>query len=381
MECKVRILGKRDIVGNMGKRILRPGFWSVLILLVFSINIATPAATKKIKNCGFTVDRVKVIKKAKKVKKGSAKLNVKSGFVRFVAPSRAKYHFKWTGPSSGRANIVPLFALNNNTLSCFGTETIHISGHSRNICCYHGDMSYTKYKQIKDDGDYMANTYSLVLDKGEELYFYIKTSTNKQAGIRLTITSKAAPNVQLPGEDKVSYNFEKLKQLISERNPHNTGDITLKRSWNFGSSASSQGKEETHRLIYKKQADQIVFEWEIKWGESQGYKMYMVYDRSVISRGTTDIHVTYYSEGSVGYDAISTVNIYTVADETDMHFNVKHNAINKTVNYINGDAFFRFDSCFDPGLYFAFAGVEYKDILSDFGMSFKDLGFVSYFTD
>ena len=107
----------------------------------------------------------------------------------------------------------------------------------------------------------------------------------------------------------------------------------------------------------------------------------MVYDRSVISRGTTDIHVTYYSEGSVGYDAISTVNIYTVADETDMHFNVKHNAINKTVNYINGDAFFRFDSCFDPGLYFAFAGVEYKDILSDFGMSFKDLGFVSYFTD
>lgn len=365
----------------MRKDIIRPGFWIVLILLVFSINTATPAATKNIKNCGFTVDRVKVIKKAKKVKKGSTKLKVKSGFVSFVAPSRAKYRFKWIGPRSGRVNIVPLFALNNKTLSCFGSETIHISGYSRNICCYHGDMPYTKYKQIKDDGDNMANTYSLVLDKGEELYFYLKTSTKKRTAIRLKITSKAAPNVELPDRGKVSSNFEKLKQLILEGNPHNTGDITLKRSWNFGSSASSKGKEETHRLIYKKQSGQIVFEWELKWGESQGYKMYMVYDRSVISRGTADIHVTYYSKGSVGYDAVSTVNIYTVADETDMYFKVKHNAINKTVNYINGDAFLRFDSCFDPGLYFAFAGVKYEDILNDFGMSFKDLGFVSYFAD
>lgn len=365
----------------MGKRTLKPGFWIVLILLIFSINIITPAAAKNIKNCGFTVKRTKVIKKAKNVKKGSTKLNVKNGFVRFVAPSRARYYFKWAGLKSGKISIVPLFALNNNTLSCFGAETIHISGRSRNICCYHGDMSYTKYKQIKHDGDYMANTYSLVLDKGEELYFFMKTSTKKRTGIKLNISSKAAPNANMPVPGVVSSNFERLKQLIAERNPHSTDDIVLERTWYFGGSASSQGKEETHRLIYKKQADQIVFEWELNWGGLPGYKISMVYDRSVISGGITDIHVTYYSEGSVGYDAVSTINIYTVADETDMHFNVNNNAINKTVNYINGDAFFRFDSCFDPAGYFAFAGVEYKDILSDYGMSFKDLGFVSYFLD
>ena len=359
----------------MKKFSIKSCFWIVLIFLIFVNNIAAPAAARKnVKNCNFTVNRAAVNKKARKVKMGSTKLTVKSGFIRFVAPSRAKYTFTWSGLRSGkRVKITPLFVLNNKTLSCLGYYCNYdIYGNSRNIFICEGYMDCTKYKDLNYYGEKKANKYRIILDKGEELYFFMKIAPKKKADIGLKITRKSAHEAQRPVQEKTITIFENLKQSIIESDSHNNEDSVREKSW-----SNTYGVIFTERIIYKKQTGQIVFEWDYMHS-SESYKIYMIYDKSTITTGKTDIHIIKYFGECGAYDAVANVNIYTMADETDIRFTVNKNPQNASINDINFDALSNFDSCIDPANWMR-PFINYNGVLSDLGISYKDLGFVSYF--
>lgn len=360
----------------MKKIISKLCFLIVLISLVFGINIGTPAAVKKnTKYCDFTLNRTNVNKKARKVKLGKIKLTVKkSGYVRFTAPSRATYTFAWTGPKTGkRVKITPMFVLNYKTLSCLGYYCNYdIYGKSRNVSVCEGYLDCTKYKDLYFYGEIKANKYRIILDKGEEIYFFMKISPKKNADIGLKITRKAVNNVIKPAQGKTIANFEKLKQAMAKSASNLNGNPVREKTWYFNN------KPFTERIIYKKQTDQIVFEWDnVYEQDSESYKIQMIYDKSTITKGKTNIHVLKYSGKSIEYDAVATVDIYSMVDETDIRFTVRKNLKNLSITDINFDALFEFDACFNPADWMP-PRIIYRGLLSDMGLSFRALGFVSF---
>ena len=336
----------------------------IVVLMIFVFNTTTwAAANKNVGYCNFTVNRTKVNKKAVKVKKGNVKLKVKRGFIRFIAPSRGKYTFMWTGPKNGqRADITPMYTLNKNTLSCL--EDFYPYGKDMsNILFFVGMGDYTKYSQLAPDR-YGGCKYSIVLDKGEEIYFYVKLTRNREAEVGLKITRKTAPKDKIPPHAITISKFEKLKQIITKKDPHNDGDpvLTYTKAYDY-----PKHLKYISTIKYKKQQDQIIFEYELLEGNKKLLHMSMTYDRSVIANGVIDVHATEYAGNSVKYDALAKVHIYTAKYTNDIYFNLKRNNTNLSVNKINWDltTFFEF-FLIDIDLY----------ILQSNGMTINDLGFI-----
>lgn len=173
----------------------------ILLILFLLLSPVESVKAKTVKYCGFTVNRIKANQKARKVKTGSTKLTLKKGgFIKFTASSRGKYTFTWK--SAKHIKVIPFFTLNQNVLCCHTDEEFIVHEGRAQARYYLGDIESTKYGQLLSGG-YSSNKGSIVLDKGEEIFFYLKGS----AKVKLKITRKSVKDKRL-SKAKLQKNYE-----------------------------------------------------------------------------------------------------------------------------------------------------------------------------
>ncbi len=352
----------------------------ILLILFLLLSPVESVKAKTVKYCGFTVNRTKANQKAQKVKTGSTKLTLKKGgFIKFTASSRGEYTFTWK--SAKHVKIIPFFTLNKNVLCCHSDEEFEVHDGRAQARYYIGDIESTKYGQILSGG-YSSNKGSIVLDQGEEIFFYLKGS----AKVKLKITRKSLKEKKL-SRAIIQKNYERLIQEIEKTRPGETEirnlqiliqtrkangyDCTkleerLKLAQEPALKAkihSEYSRDFEAGIVLKGEKLFFVFSME---GQKEKWTASFTYDKSTISGKKINIHVIKYESNSLQYDADATADINKLIYTTDIRFKVNRKNKKKTDNYIEEDALFVVEEQFlETG----------KWILKDLGMSFKDLGF------
>ena len=352
----------------------------ILLILFLLLSPVESVKAKAVKYCGFTVNRTKANQKAQKVKTGSTKLTLKKGgFIKFTASSRGEYTFTWK--SVKHVKIIPFFTLNKNVLCCHTDEEFEVHEGRAQARYYLGDIESTKYGQLLSGG-YSSNKGSIVLDKGEEIFFYLKGS----AKVKLKITRKSVKDKRL-SKAKLQKNYERLIQEIEKTRPGETEIRNLKELIQTRKANgldctkleerlklaqepelktrihSEYTKDFEARIVLKEEKLFFVYSTE---GQRKKWTASFTYDKSTISGGKINLHVIRYDVNSLQYDAEAVVDMNKLLYTTDIRFKVNKKNKKKTDNYIEEDALFVVENLFlETG----------NRILKDLGMSFKDLGF------
>lgn len=145
---------------------------------------STCAKAKTIKKHGFTCDTKTIKKAATKVKKGTNKLNLKGGqgYLKFTASKTKKYSFKFSGltsPNYRDTAFVEVQKQDNRDSRYSFMVKVKTKGGTSNtlwLCTKGYNNSYYSNTVSRP---LTTRTGSIKLYKGEDVYFYFHSGTNK----------------------------------------------------------------------------------------------------------------------------------------------------------------------------------------------------------
>lgn len=145
------------------------------LIVVFAMTV--PAATKTVKNVSAGTSYSVANKKATIVKKGKVTLNIRRGFLKFTAPKKKTYTFKFkTLKSTGFMPYVDCMKKSGKELTMYNKMKL-------------GKDSGVGYFYLPLKG--YTQTVKISLKKGQTIFFYLgydSGSENAKMKVKLTIS-------------------------------------------------------------------------------------------------------------------------------------------------------------------------------------------------